>query len=97
MPVRSRRSKRRQAVGVGAWFDVFEGEFDFFGELEAAGVDLNRHGKPDLEVARTAWGELGEAFMEEFHARYPDGAHFIPWAVEQFGLPTTAKRRPGRR
>jgi hypothetical protein len=35
--------------------------------------------------------------MEEFHARYPDGAHFIPWAVEQFGVPTTAKRRPGRR
>ncbi|WP_155983436.1 hypothetical protein [Nitratireductor aquibiodomus] len=97
MPVRTRRSKRRHGAGVGAWFDVFEGEFDFFGELEAAGVDLNRHGKPDLEVARTAWSELGVAFMEEFHARYPDGAHFIPWAVEQFGVPPQRKRRLRRR
>ncbi|MBN7763648.1 hypothetical protein JYP52_21135 [Nitratireductor aquibiodomus] len=97
MPVRSRRSKRRQGAGVGAWFDVFEGKFDFFGELEAAGVDLDRNGKPDLEVARTAWAELGEAFMEEFHARYPDGAHFTPWAVEQFGAPPQRKRRLQRR
>lgn len=97
MPVRTRRKKRRQGADVGAWFDVFEGEFDFFGELEAAGIDLDRHGKPDLELARAAWAELGAAFMEEFQARYPDGAHFVPWAVEQFGAPAQRKCRPGRR
>ncbi|WP_157083740.1 hypothetical protein [Bradyrhizobium manausense] len=86
MPVRKRRNKRVQAAGADEWFCAFESEFDLFGDLVGL-VELDQHGRPASEEARKAWRLHGRAFLDDFAARYPNGAHFVPWALAEFGDP----------
>lgn len=87
MPVRKRRDRRRTAADAGAWYGAFCSEFDLFLDLEGAGVKLDAYGRPDREEASQAWQQFGRAFLEEFAAEYPNGAHFTPWALAAFGDP----------
>ncbi|MCK1445866.1 hypothetical protein IVB34_22080 [Bradyrhizobium sp. 2] len=87
MPVRGRKKKRRAVADAAAWYDVFSSEFDFNGDLADAGLETDAYGRPDWEEARKAWQRLGQAFLEEFAAEYPNGAHYVPWGLEQFGDP----------
>ena len=87
MPPRPKHNKRRGGAGLEAWETVFESEFDFFGELADAGVEIDTNGRPSREAAKDAWHLHGGAFMEDFAAKYPNGAHFTPWAVLAFGAP----------
>jgi hypothetical protein len=88
MPVRKRRNKRHSTAGLFEWECVFSSEFDMFGDLKDAGVSVDEYGRPDIEEARAAWQRLGAEFLADFAAEYPNGAHFVPWALEQFGEPT---------
>jgi hypothetical protein len=74
-------------AGLAEWECVFESQFDFFGDLDGTGVQRDEHGQPDREEARQAWQRLGAAFLADFAAKYPNGAHFVPWAVATFGEP----------
>jgi len=84
MPVRKRRDRRKQAAGLEEWWDVFETEFDFLGDLPDAGVETDAYGRPDREVARKAWQRLGAEFMRTLQ-RHP--ALGPPWALTTFGPP----------
>jgi hypothetical protein len=84
MPVRKRRSRRKPAAGPEEWFCAFESEFDLFSDL-AGLVELDSHGRPDRDEAKAAWRLHGEAFLADFAAKYPRGAHFVPWALREFG------------
>jgi hypothetical protein len=86
MPVRKRRNRRRPEASANEWFCAFESEFDLFGDLSGL-VDMDPYGRPDREAARAAWRLHGDAFLADFDARYPRGAHFTPWAVLEFGNP----------
>jgi hypothetical protein len=92
MPVRRRAKKRGATAGVEEWETAFESEFDLFGDLKDAGVPVDSHGRPDLETARAAWRLHGNAFLADFAAKYPNGAHFAPWALAEFGHPQTSRR-----
>lgn len=85
MPVRKRRDRRKQAAGLEEWWDVFETEFDFSGDLPDAGVETDAYGRPDREVARAAWQRLGAEFMRTLPLRHP--ALGPPWALAEFGDP----------
>jgi hypothetical protein len=84
MPVRTRKSRRRQAAGLEEWESVFCCGFDFSGgELEDAGVRLDAYGRPDLDEARAAWQRFGAEFMQ-----LPRHPLLGPaWALERFGDP----------
>lgn len=87
MPPRPKNNKRRSAVAAAAdWFEAFESEFDFFGDLDGK-VELDGYGRPSREAVRAAWTLYGEAFLAAFAAKYPRGAHFTPWALVEFGMP----------
>jgi hypothetical protein len=86
MPVRRRRNRRRPEASAEEWFGVFESEYDLFGDLKGL-VDMDPYGRPDREAARAAWQLYGDAFLAEFAVQYPRGAHFVPWAVREFGNP----------
>jgi hypothetical protein len=81
MPVRKRKNRRRAAAGLDAWECVFSSEFDFFGELEDAGIATDEYGRPDREEARAVWKRYGAEFMAGFTDSH------IPWALQQFGEP----------
>jgi hypothetical protein len=87
MPPRPKHNKRRTAAGLDEWSEVFETEFDMFGDLCDAGIDIDASGRPSRETAQAAWQLHGEAFLAEFAAKYPRGAHFVPWALREFGNP----------
>jgi hypothetical protein len=87
MPVRKRKDKHKNSAGLFEWETVFSSEFDFFGELKDAGVETDEYGRPDREEARAAWKRLGAEFLADFDEKYPRGAHFVPWALAQFGEP----------
>jgi hypothetical protein len=84
MPVRKRRNRRKPLAGAEEWFCAFESEFDLFGDLDGL-VEMDQHGRPDVDEAREAWRLHGQAFMVDFAIRYPNGAHFTPWAFLEFG------------
>jgi hypothetical protein len=84
MPARKRKARRKPAAGAEEWFCAFESEFDLFGDLVGL-VELDLHGRPDREEARKAWRLYGQAFIADFAVRYPNGAHFTPWALLEFG------------
>lgn len=86
MPVRQKRDKHRQSASAEEWFCVFESEFDLFSDLDGL-VEMDEHGRPDIETARAAWQRYGEEFLADFAARYPRGAHFVPWGLAEFGDP----------
>jgi hypothetical protein len=86
MPVKRRADKRRidPVAEADAWEQVFDAEFDFFGDLRAfGGVELDDYGRPALAVANAAWRRLGGLFLER---RTPDSCR-VPWALAQFGDP----------
>jgi hypothetical protein len=85
MPVRKRKDRRKQSAGLEGWWDVFETEFDFLGDLPDAGVETDAYGRPDREVARKAWQRFGAEFMRTLPPRHP--ALGPPWALEEFGEP----------
>lgn len=85
MPVRTRKHRKRTVADVEAWFDVFETEFDFNGDLADAGVETDAYGRPDWEVARAAWQRLGAEFLRLMPPRHP--ALGPPWASREFGEP----------
>ena len=68
MPVRKRKNRRRAAAGLDAWECVFSSEFDFFGELEDAGIAADEYGRPDREEARAVWKRYGAEFMAGYKA-----------------------------
>lgn len=84
MPVKRKAAKRRKdpAAEAAAWSDVFDAEFDFFGDLAASGVETDEHGRPSREAIQDAWFRLGAIHIE---GRDPD-AH-EPWALREFGWP----------
>ena len=86
MPPRPKKNRRRGAAGPDEWSCAFESEFDLFGDLEGL-VEMDEHGRPDWEAAKAAWSLHGSAFLREFAARYPNGAHFVPWALREWGEP----------
>jgi hypothetical protein len=81
MPVRKRRNRRKPVAGAEAWESVFSSEFDFFGDLQDAGVQTDAYGRPDREETRKAWQRLGAEFLLTFRDSH------VPWALEQFGEP----------
>lgn len=85
MPVRGRRNRRKPVADAAAWYDVFSSKFDFFGDLRDAGVATDAYGRPDREEARKVWQLYRHAFLDEFAAEYPNGAHYVPWALAEFG------------
>lgn len=86
MPPRPKHNKRRGVAGPEEWACAFESEFDLFRDLDGA-VELDAYGRPNLEAAREAWRRYGQEFLADFAARYPNGAHFVPWALAAFGEP----------
>jgi hypothetical protein len=87
MPVRKRKDRHKQSAGLFEWESAFESGFDMFSDLHHAGIELDKDRRPDLEEARAAWRRYGDAFMADFAAKYPSGAHFVPWALAQLGDP----------
>ncbi len=88
MPVRRRKGKRLARIDEhAAWSDVFECQYDFFGELPSIGVKTDQYDLPDPKVAAEAWQRLGAAFMAEWRSRphHPDESE--PWALTTFGEP----------
>lgn len=81
MPVRTRRNRRKPAADAAAWETVFSSEFDFFGDLQDAGIDTDAYGRPELEEARAAWKQYGGEFMASFADNH------TPWALREFGDP----------
>jgi len=93
MPVRARNRKRRdQRAEIEAWNMYFQSGFDFFDLLPAIGVETNRYGVPDEDVARDAWQRLGTQFLDEFHGQPGQYGHH---ALRVFGEPPRGKRRAG--
>jgi hypothetical protein len=81
MPVRKRKDRRSPSAGLDAWETVFSSEFDFFGELQDAGVKTDAYGRPDREEARAAWQRHGAGFLSTFRDSHQ------PWALAEFGEP----------
>lgn len=84
MPVKRRNAKRRfdLATVADAWSMCLIAGWDYFKELPAIGVEVDRMGRPDLELARDAWRTFGPTILAE---RGPtDGA---TWAERTFGRP----------
>lgn len=90
MPPRPKQNRRKPTAAAEDWFGAFESEFDLFGDLDGL-VELDQHGRPDRKSAQAAWQRHGEVFLTEFAARYPNGAHFVPWALAEFGEPRATK------
>lgn len=85
MPVKRRAEKRRTdpIAEAGAWAEIFDAGYDFFGTLAESGVDLDEYGRAETEAVRDAWARLGRLFLD---SRLPD-PHRVPWAQQQFGDP----------
>ena len=84
MPVKRRNAKRRIDLRevMEAWTMPLVSGWDFFRELPAIGVEVDRQGCPDLELAREAWRTFGPTILAE---RGPtEGA---TWAERTFGKP----------
>jgi hypothetical protein len=82
MPAKRRTAKRRTdpAAELEAWSMLFRCGYDFFGDLDHLGLDIDAKRR----AAREAWRRLGAAFMTAWR---PDTARQKPWALEQFGDP----------
>lgn len=81
MPMKHRRSKRRQEIPAEAWDMVFASGHDFMGELADYRIADDEQSR---EEARKVWPELGSDFMER---RKSDPHAPYPWAAERFGEP----------
>ena len=98
MPAKRRASKRRPTVPPDAWHTALETGFDFFEELCPAGVIEPTRIKPGperdatevawREALRTAWGLYDDEYLRD---RDPRLADRVPWALEQFGEPSTCR------
>lgn len=87
MPVKRRKAKVR-ADDLAAWETAFISEFDFFGDLERAGIDTDAYGRPSREDLEAAWHRFGEAFLDQYN-----DPHVKPWALREFGVPNARRRR----
>ena len=86
MPRKRRAGKRRidPTAEADAWAQVFDCEYDLFGELAAfGGVEMGESGRPAREVIEAAWRRLGATFLD----RRPYDPHHTPWALATFGEP----------
>ena len=84
MPLKRRMAKRRFDLQqlVEAWSMPLVAGWDFFRDLPEIGVEVDRHGRPDLEVAREAWRVFGPTILEQ---RGPTAG--ATWAEQTFGKP----------
>jgi hypothetical protein len=87
MPVKRRKAKVRPG-DLAAWETAFISEFDFFGDLEWAGIETDAYGRPSREELAAAWHRLGEAFLDQYN-----DPHVEPFALREFGMPNTNRRR----
>jgi hypothetical protein len=87
MPVRKRRDRRKQAVGtLDDWEWALELGWPCTGELDGI-CELDEHGHPDREAARSAWKLYGAEILARWRAEHPNGSQYECWGFEQFGEP----------
>jgi len=86
MPVRKRNNKRRNTGTLDDWEWALELGWPCTGDLDGI-CELDEHGHPDREAARSAWKLYGAQIMARWCAEHPNGSQYVCWGLEQFGEP----------
>lgn len=91
MPRKRRLSKSRPGDLV-AWEMIFQAGHDYFEDAKDAGIDVDEYGRADHAAVAEAWQRLGAEYLESWTDR-----HAEPWALREFGSPTTNRKLRRRR
>lgn len=87
MPARKKKDRRKQAAGtLDDWEWALEMGWPCTGDLDGI-CELDGHGHPNLEAARSAWKLYGAQIMARWRAEHPNGSRYVCWGLEQFGEP----------
>jgi hypothetical protein len=86
VPVKRRTAKRRvdPEREYAVWSAIFDGGYDFFGELPEIGLPEQGRGKVDPELAREPWQRHGQRWLAE--TGNEPRLHPV-WALREFGEP----------